>query len=175
MKKFIFSVLITLFVALLFSCKEAPVRDELWDAYSDTLNNFQHNTFKVMSAQLPEESQLLAKYRDYNLLQLEEKTMKFYYFLEHHPERIIRNQKLYDFVNLKWANEDRKVLHKSMPESAALERRIFGLWREIEPDWEILRKKMETVYQSDEYKAMQKQHGKRLREFEDRLISNAVK
>ncbi len=175
MKKFIFSFLIILFVALLFSCRKAPIRDELWDAYSDTLKKFQYNTFKVMNAQLPEESQLLAKYRDYSLLQLEEKTMKFYYLLEHHPERIIRNQKLYDFVNLKWTKEDQEALHKSIPESAALERRIFSLWREVEPDWENLREKMETGYQSDEYKAMQKQHGKRLREFEDRLKSNAVK
>ncbi len=169
MKKIILSVVIVLFGASLFSCKRAPKKDEVWEAYSEAQKNFQHETYKVMSSKLPDDSELLAKYRDYSLVGIEEQKMKFNYVLTHHPERIIRDKKLYDFVHFEWTNADREALHKSNPEAAELEKRRSELWREIRPHWDQLRERMEIVYKSEEYNKIQKQHRIRSREFEDML------
>ena len=166
MRRFFLYLVIVLMALWVFSCKTASKEDEVWEAYNTALVKYQHESYRVMSTQLPEESQLLAKYRDYSLIGFEEKTARFNFLLKNFPERIIRDKEIYGYVNFEWTNQDRVAFHESNPEAAELEKRRLSLWQEIEPQWTRLQERMKTVYISEEYKEIQIPHRNRLKEVE---------
>ena len=108
----------------------APKPDPAWEKLMAAERQFQQEFFELMAGRWPDLAPALEVSRDLQLALRDLRTLQFYYTLQHHPERIVRDQGVPAFENqflLRWTEEDAKRLRKQHPQAQGLEQRVGAL------------------------------------------------
>ena len=116
----------------------AERQDPAWERLMAAERQFQQELYELLvSKWWPAGAPTFMRSRDLQLALQQERTAKFYYALQHHPERIVRDQGVTAFANnflIGWTEEDTQRLAQERPELSPLEERVQRLRSENDHD-----------------------------------------
>jgi len=105
----------------------AAAKDMAREKAAAAQKRFQQDMYDMMASRWHHLEGLTAMQRDLQLALIEAQTLRFYFLLQHHPEKIVRDQGISDFLNFDWSDEDDEHLRDDNSEYGELQKRIHKL------------------------------------------------
>jgi len=122
-----------LFITLTGASEEGG-RDLAWGKYSSSQKKIQVAFHHLVRLNWPDLKDIIHKSQELQLALVDERDRRFYYLLEHEPDRIVRDDGFSAFVNFDWAEEDTDSLREKNPNYRKLEKKIKKLKKEVDED-----------------------------------------
>lgn len=119
------------------------LRDEAREKAAAAQQRFQQDMYDMLASRWRHLEGLAAVQRDLQLALIDARTRRFYFLLEHDPERIVRDQGISPFLNFEWTPEDNHQFRADSSEYVELEKRIKKLRGRSDghPQWPEAREK----------------------------------
>src|SRR3989338_2430947 len=92
------------------SLNSAGIRDEAREKYADAQKKYQSDLYALFLSKWPDLKPIIEINRDLQVALVDSRTMKFYYMLEHSPDKIVRNKGVSTFANFDWTDVDNQAL-----------------------------------------------------------------
>lgn len=153
MKKFNIFLLSFLMVLPVTASAEATY-DRAWETYVTAQKKLQNAMHYHLRLYGNEFNEYLDISQELQLALVDAKNERFYYFLNHEPARIVRDQGFEEFVNFAWVEEDEAMLVAENRDYEKLQKRIQRLQVELEeaPYRDRVRDNLFDFKQSAKYK-----------------------
>ena len=132
---------------------------------------FQQDMYDMLASRWRHLEGLAAAQRDLQLALIDAQTLRFYFLLQHHPKKIVRDQGISPFLNFDWTQEDNDQLRADSPDYGELEKRIKRLQGRSDghPRWPEAREKTLSLQSEADFQDAMERLKKAFEEVEELL------
>ena len=152
---------------------KVEAKDEAREKAAGAQKQFQQEIYEMMASRWAHLEPLLKIHRDNQIARSEAGTLRFYFLLRNHPEKIVRDKGISAFLNFEWSEEDEERLRKTSGEYRKLQGRIDELRRLSDGNrlWPEAREKFALFSKEEDYKAALNRLNEAFREVRESLGS----